>query len=63
MKKEEKKMHKEQPRELETKGSPLLERYIQRSLSDKMQQVDEQMIAEAIKTLLYEDKNQSKHLN
>lgn len=55
-------MKKEEAKK-ETKGSPLLERYIQRSVSDKMQHVDEKIIADAIKTLLYEDNNSSKHLN
>ena len=55
------KIKKEEKIEKET--SPLLERYIQRTLRDKMHRVDEEVIAEAIKTLLHEEKNKSKHLN
>lgn len=42
-------------------GSPVLERYIQQSMNARMQNVDEKVIAQAIKTLLHQEKN--KHLN
>ncbi|MDF2593709.1 MAG: hypothetical protein K0R69_50 [Clostridia bacterium] len=45
------------------KSSPLLERYIQRSMMDKMQQFDERSLAEAIKSLLLQSKEDPKNLN
>lgn len=46
-------------------SSPLLERYLQKTMTDHMQNVDDEALAKAIQTLLYEDKskNKNKHLN
>lgn len=49
----------EQPK----KGTPLLDRYIQRTTMDKMQKVDDEALAQAIKTLLLKDKDNPKNLN
>lgn len=43
-------------------ASPLLERYLQRSMTDRMKEIDDESLAKAIKTLLYEEKRK-KHLN
>lgn len=45
------------------KSSPLLDRYIQRSTMDKMQQLDEKSLAEAIKSLLLQGNEDPKNLN
>ncbi len=45
------------------KGSPLLERYLQRSTMDKMQQLDDEALAQAIKSLLLQGKDDPKNLN
>ncbi len=45
------------------KGSPLLDRYIQRSTMEKMQKFDEKALADAIKSLLLQDKENPKNLN
>lgn len=45
------------------KGSPLLDRYIQRSTMDKMQKMDDKALAEAIKSLLLQGKEDPKNLN
>lgn len=45
------------------KGSPLLDRYIQRSTMDKMQKLDDRALADAIKTLLLQGKEDPKNLN
>ncbi len=44
-------------------SSPLLERYLQKTMTDQMQQVDDQLLASAIQTLLYEGKQKNKRLN
>ena len=43
------------------KGSPLLDRMIQRNMADRMKEVDEKILAKAIKTLLMKDDN--KYMN
>lgn len=43
------------------KSSPLLDHMIQRQMSSRMQNVDEQVIAQAIKALLMKDDN--KYMN
>ena len=43
------------------KGSPLLDRMIQRSMADRMKNVDDEILAKAIKTLLMKDDN--KYMN
>ena len=45
----------------ERKGSPLLDRMIQRNMADRMKYVDEKVLAQAIKTLLMRDDN--KYMN
>jgi hypothetical protein len=45
------------------KGSPLLDRYIQRNAMDKMKQIDERVLADAIKSMLIEGKEDPKNLN
>ena len=47
----------------DSKGSPLLELYIQRNLLNKVKHIDEETLANALKTLLHQDKEISKHLN
>ena len=48
----------------EVKGSsPLLERYLQKTMTDHVQNIDEEILAKAIKTLLAEEKDKNKHLN
>lgn len=44
-------------------SSPLLERYLQKTMTDYMRNVDDEVLAKAIQTLLYEDKNRNKHMN
>lgn len=46
-------------------SSPLLERYLQKTMTDQMQNVDDEALAKAIQTLLYKDKEKkkNKHLN
>ncbi|MBE6023306.1 MAG: hypothetical protein E7231_08750 [Cellulosilyticum sp.] len=44
-------------------NSPLLERYLQKNMTDHMRNVDDEALAKAIKTLLYEEGNKNKHLN
>ena len=46
-------------------SSPLLERYLQKTMTDQMQNVDDEVLAKAIQTLLYKDKEKkkNKHLN
>lgn len=44
-------------------GSPLLERFLQKNMTDRMREVDEKVIAEAIKTLLFEEGEKNKRLN
>lgn len=44
-------------------NSPLLERYLQKSMTDHMRDIDDEAIAKAIQTLLHEEKNKNKHLN
>lgn len=46
-----------------TKNSPLLERFLQKNMTDCMQAVDDEVIAQAIKTLLFEENNKNKRLN
>ncbi len=43
--------------------SPLLERYLQKNMTDHMRNVDDEALAKAIQTLLYEEKNRNKHMN
>lgn len=47
----------------ETASNPLLERYIQKTITDRMRQVSDEVLANAIKTLLYEGDKKNKHLN
>lgn len=48
----------------EIKGSsPLLERYLQKTMTDHVQDIDDELLAKAIKTLLAEEKDKNKHLN
>ncbi len=47
----------------EGKSSVLLERYLQKNMTDRMQQVDDEALAKAIKTLLYADEKKNKRLN
>ncbi|MBQ1275540.1 MAG: hypothetical protein IIY08_09205 [Cellulosilyticum sp.] len=42
-------------------SSPLLERYLQKNMTDHMREMDDESLARAIKTLLYEESN--KNLN
>lgn len=51
----------EEPKKEES-ASPLLERYLQRNMTDRMKEIDDEALAKAIKTLLYEEKSK-KHLN
>lgn len=45
-------------------SSPLLERYLQKDMTDHMREVDDEALARAIQTLLYEDKDKkNKHWN
>ena len=44
-------------------SSPLLERYLQKTMTDHMQNIDDALLARAIKTLLAEEKDKNKHLN
>lgn len=51
-------------KEKETKkSSPLLDRYLQRNAMDKMQQLDDQALAQAIKSLLLQGNDDFKNLN
>lgn len=43
--------------------SHLLERYLQKNMTDHMRNVDDEALAKAIQTLLYEDEKKKKHLN
>lgn len=43
--------------------SPLLERYLQKTMTNPVENIDDLLIAKAIKTLLAEDKGKNKHLN
>lgn len=48
----------------ELKGSsPLLERYLQKMMTDHVQGIDDELLAKAIKNLLADGKNKNKHLN
>ena len=47
----------------EGKSSVLLERYLQKNMTDRMQQVDDEALAKAIKTLHYADEKKNKRLN
>lgn len=44
-------------------SSPLLERYLQKTMTNPVENIDDLLIAKAIKTLLAEDKGKNKHLN
>lgn len=44
-------------------ASPLLERFLQRTMTDRMRDVDDETLAKAIKTLLYDEERSKKHLN
>lgn len=44
-------------------SSPLLERYLQKTMTDHVQNIDDVLLARAIKTLLAEEKDKNKHLN
>lgn len=45
-------------------ASPLLERYLQKNMTDQMQVVSDEVLAKAIKTLLLEDEMKNdKHWN
>ena len=56
---------KQEREEKEGQGSsPLLERYLQKNMTDQMQVVSDEVLAKAIKTLLYEDEMKNdKHWN
>ena len=43
--------------------SPLLERFLQKNMTDHMQAVDDEVLAKAIKTLLFEENKKNKRLN
>ncbi|WP_069998090.1 hypothetical protein [Cellulosilyticum sp. I15G10I2] len=59
MKKENQPEKEDQPK----KVSSLLDRYIQRNTMDKMQKLDDQALAQAIKSLLLKGNDESKNLN
>lgn len=44
-------------------ASPLLERFLQRTMTDRMRDLDDEALAKAIKTLLYDEEKSKKHLN
>lgn len=44
-------------------ASPLLERYLQKNMTDRMQGFGDEELAKAIQTLLYQDSEKNKHLN
>lgn len=44
-------------------SSPLLERYLQKTMTDHVQGINDEILAKAIKTLLAEEKDKNKHLN
>ena len=44
-------------------SSPLLERYLQKTMTEHVQNIDDELLAKAIKTLLAEEKDKNKHLN
>ena len=44
-------------------ASPLFERFLQRTMTDRMRDLDDETLAKAIKTLLYEEEKSKKHLN
>ena len=44
-------------------ASPLLERFLQRTMTDRMRDVDDETLAKAIKTLLYDEERSKEHLN
>ena len=46
-----------------SKSSVLLERYLQKNMTDRMQHVDDEVLAMAIKTLLNADNKKNKRLN
>ena len=50
-------------RQDENASSPLLERYLQKSMTDHMRNASDEALAKAIQTLLYEEKNRNKHMN
>lgn len=51
-------------KEMTTNGaSPLLERFLQRTMTDRMRDLDDEALAKAIKTLLYDEEKSKKHLN
>lgn len=54
---------KKDKQEVTQKASPLLERYLQKTMTDRMQDVDSELIAKAIKTLLSEDNEKNTRLN
>lgn len=61
---EEALQHKADTANKEDNGkSPLLERYLQKNLTDHMRSADDEALAKAIQTLLYEDKDRNKHMN
>lgn len=48
----------------ELKGSsPLLERYLQKTMTDHVRGIDDELLAKAIKNLLADEKDKNKHLN
>ena len=68
--KEKKETKKAQSKKPEQKAednnapSPLLERYLQKNMTDQMQVVSDEVLAKAIKTLLVEDEMKNdKHWN
>lgn len=52
-----------QKKESNEQASPLLERYLQKNMTDRMQGFGDEELAKAIQTLLYQDSEKNKHLN
>lgn len=61
--KEEKITTERQSKKEEQNPSPLLERFLQKTMTDRMQVVDDEVLAKAISTLLFEEKEKNKRLN
>lgn len=60
--KQETAKNNQQDKKQDQAASPLLERYLQKTMTDRMQEVDDEALAKAIKTLLSKDETK-KHLN
>ena len=61
--KESKKENEAKKENKSKKGSILLDRYIQRTTMDKMQNLDDRALADAIKSLLLQGREDPKNLN